>query len=353
MNTKVWQLTTEGVDYRQGTLYSVGREMNVLFSMELSTGKTKVMLQMPDEDKFEQRLYNGVSIDKDILVLIPYNAKKLWFYNFRDLKWDFVDISSQVSPNMNGKFVGGKLINGKAYLFGYTYKGILVVDIKTKRIKLLFKEMDQNKYVFWGQNTVMIGGKLYVISMVTNEMICIDTNSDEYEIIKVKDLDDCENNSNGGIIFENEKFYIVKHHGNIVYEFKNSNDVCTISLDSFFDTNVPYFNGMAACGNQFLFYSPKGKSYVYDKKQPLNSKVIEEKMFFAKYIADVGLVVCKKGKVSVYDNLFQEIQNFDTEINADERQMYMQNVALPCRILNESEYININDLISKLIIQEG
>lgn len=350
MNTKVCKLTTECVDYRQGTLYSVGREMNVLFSMELCTGKTKVMLQMPNEDKLEQRLYNGLSIDEDNLVLVPYNAKQLWIYNFTNMKWDFIDISSWVNPNMNGKFVGGKLINGKVYLFGYTYKGILVVDIKTKRIKQLFKEIDQDKYVFWGQNTVTIEEKIFIISMLTSEMICINTCTDEYEIIKINALDDCENNSNGGLVYENGKFYIVKHHGNVVYEFTNESDIRAVYLDSFFNTNIPYFNGMAIDEDKFLFYSPKGKSYIYNKKQPSNSKLIEERMFFAKYIADVGLVACKNGKVSVYDNLFGEVQSFNTEINMNERQIYMQDVTVPCRILNESEYINLNDFVSKLTI---
>ena len=74
--SRIYELTIESLAGGEHEIYAVGRELNVMFRLDLGSNKVETITDMPEEEKLVGRLYNGVCVDKDILALVPYNARK-------------------------------------------------------------------------------------------------------------------------------------------------------------------------------------------------------------------------------------------------------------------------------------
>jgi hypothetical protein len=160
MGNKNYEVITECVAIKDEYMYCVAREMNIILKINKESLQVEIMTNMPDEDGMVSRLYFGIYIDGDEMMLVPCNAKKLWIYNFVTCTWKGLALDDFVDPNMEAKFVGGALKNGMAYLYGFKYKGILKVNVKSGEITELLEK--QGEYAFWGESTAELDNKLYV-----------------------------------------------------------------------------------------------------------------------------------------------------------------------------------------------
>lgn len=345
LGKKKYELITECVTCKDNVLYSVGREMNVLFSIDLKTNKVEAMSDMPDESNLVERLYNGICIENDNLILVPFNAKKLWIYKFSIRKWSAVDISSYVAPDMKGKFAGGVLRHNIVYLFGYKYCGILTVNIDTKEVRELLTGEDQGHHVFWGQSIAECNEKIFLVSSLANVAICINSKESTYDVIKLDDILVSSGICNDAVTYSNNTFFIKKLRGNTFYKWIPFEKTQALQIDSFYNSSESFFNGIVAAGKYLIFYSPKGKSYIYDCKNPQDSYILEEKLFFAKYIPDVGTILCKKGHIIVCDSLLQKKADFEISVDERTHKEYIKNSRLTSEILKENNYINVKDFI--------
>lgn len=345
--SRIYELTIESLAGGEHEIYAVGRELNVMFRLDLGSNKVETITDMPEEEKLVGRLYNGVCVDKDILALVPYNARKFWYYRWKEKKWYGIDISTYVDSEQTGKFVGGYIFNEIVYLFGYRYENILVIDLKSGQMKELFEKND--RHLFWMQTPVAHNGKLYVADFLRNEVIGIDLNQKgNYEIFEIENMEPSAKNGNSGITFDGEYFYIVKHHGNFLYKWKPFEKACPIKIDSIYDTDEPFFNGIEAY-DQFLFlYSPKGKSYIYglDGKK---SFMMEGKAFYAKKILLSGLAVGEKGAVTVFDKEMKEINRFTTTLSHAEQKDYLDHAKMTGKAMSENDVIGLEDFIDFII----
>ena len=349
----MYDITTECLAVQDGILYAAGRELNVLFEISLKDGRCTVLTDMPGEDCYQERLYNGVCVEDDILTLIPFNAQNVWLYNLSMKNWTKIDIGAYVDCRLNGKFVGGILKNKKLLLYGYKYSGILEIDVDTQSVNKYPNSDACFKKKFWNQTYAMVGNKIYLTPLVEDEVLSFDILSGESEKTYLGNISNVDENSNCGITFDGDYFYIMKHHGNVIYKWLPGNEALEpIQIDNFYNSKIPYFNGIVSIGKKLVLYSPKGKTYVYDTQNPEKSVIWEEKILYASYVPEYGLFVCKKGVIELYDESLNKISSYSTTVTADEHDNCIQNIELGYRILKERNMIEVQDFISIILKQE-
>lgn len=343
-----YYITTESIAYAENYIYGAGREINSIFEINLENKKMNIITQIPKENLLEERLYNGMSADKKHLLLVPYNAERVWIYEFATEQWESVDISGIVNPKLKGKFVGGEIVEEKAFIFGYNYRGILMINLKTKEVAELFATDDRKKYSFWAQNIVILEDKILAVCLQENKIISINTKNNIYHVFTVKGLEDPLENGNCGLTYDGKDFYIIKHHGNLIYKWNGSNVAMPLAIDSFFNTKNPYFNGIAANNGKIFCYSPKGKSYIYNIKEPRESQFVESPILYAKNIASVGMIICKKGEIVILDENMKEKENVEIYLSEIEHKKYVNKIKKVSGYIKEREIFDIRDYLSVL-----
>ncbi len=345
--SRMYELTIESLAGKEHEIYAVGRELNVMFRLDLETNEVETIMDMPEEEKLIGRLYNGVCVDKDILALVPYNARKFWYCRLKEKKWYDIDIGAYVDSEQIGKFAGGYIFNEIVYLFGYHYKNILLIDLKTGQIKELFEE--KNRHSFWMQTPVAHNGTLFVADLLRNEVTGIDLNqTGNYEVFEIENIEPAAKNGNSGIAFDGEYFYIVKHHGNCLYKWKSFEKAYPVKIDSVYDTDEPFFNGIEAHDRFLFLYSPKGKSYVYSLDGKKSYRV-EDKTFYAKRMPLSGLAVGEKGAVAVFDNEMKEIKRFTTALSYVQQRDYLAHAEVTGKAMSENDVIGLEDFIDLIV----
>ena len=339
----MYDVTIESAAVWEDKIYAVGRDAGVLFCFDMKTNFVEKILRMPDEDVLVNRLYNGVCVDKECLVLVPFNAKKIWYYNIKSKEWNSIEVDYYVKPKLEGKFVGGVLQNSILYLFGYRYKNVLCVNLITKEVQKMFED---GQHSFWGQSIVIDNNKVYAIDLGRNEILSINlTCQGKYEIIKVNGLPEAKENSNQGIAFDGTFFYIIKHHGNYVYKWRPNESALPIEIDHFYDKIEPFFNGGAVYGEKLFLYSPKGKNYILDLEENRNSCMIDKKIFGVKTMEELGLILCKKGKVSILNKKMKEIGCLETVLNCQEHSALYNSAKVQGKLLTENELFRLHDFL--------
>ena len=345
--SRKYELTIESLAGGEHEIYAVARELNIMFRLDLETNEVETIMNMPEEEKLVGRLYNGVCVDKSILALVPYNARKFWYYQLQEKKWHGIDISAYVDPEQAGKFVGGYIFNETVYLFGYHYENILLIDLRSGQIKELFEE--EHRHLFWVQTPVAHNGKLFVADLLRSEVIGIDLNqTGNYEIFEIENIEPSAKNGNSGITFDGEYFYIVKHHGNCLYKWKPFEKAYPVKIDPIYDTDEPFFNGIEAHDRFLFLYSPKGKSYVYSLDGKM-SYMMEDKTFYAKKIPLSGLAVGEKGTVAVFDHEMKEINRFTTALSHVEQKDYLAHAKMTEKAMRENDVIGLEDFIDLIV----
>ncbi len=345
--SRKYELTIESLAGGEHEIYAVARELNIMFRLDLETNEVETIMNMPEEEKLVGRLYNGVCVDKNILALVPYNARKFWYYQLQEKKWHGIDISAYVDPEQAGKFVGGYIFNETVYLFGYHYENILLIDLRSGQIKELFEE--EHRHLFWVQTPVAHNSKLFVADLLRSEVIGIDLNqTGNYEIFEIENIEPSAKNGNSGITFDGEYFYIVKHHGNCLYKWKPFEKAYPVKIDPIYDTDEPFFNGIEAHDRFLFLYSPKGKSYVYSLDGKM-SYMMEDKTFYAKKIPLSGLAVGEKGTVAVFDHEMKEINRFTTALSHVEQKDYLAHAKMTEKAMRENDVIGLEDFIDLIV----
>lgn len=338
-------IQTECVAKRGDYFYLIGREMNVMFIADTKLKSYRIVFNMPDENKAKERLFVGNYIENDTMILVPYNAEKVWLYDFILFEWTGIDISKYVDTEAEAKFVGGAINNGKAFLFGYEYKGILVIDLVTREVMELFDDNDRGDYSFWGLSTVTMDDKIYVASRTSNELICIDTKKVSYSKIQIeKSVTD--NITNDGVACCNNNIYIMPNHGKHFYKYSFRNEIEIMNMDDFYDTNKSYFNGIAVSPKCAIFFSHEKKSYVHSFRDISESRILDEEIRYAIYDENIGFIVCKPGKLCIYDENMYLVKEMELLVSKSIHQKYINAVSpKDISMKQENIFYDLNDYL--------
>ncbi len=351
---KEYELIIESVAEKEGYLYCVGLEMSILFKVNLETIHVESILNLPDEDRLTPRLYNGIAIEDEKMILVPYNAQKLWIYDFVCGNWTGISMDKILDSEMGAKFVGGVLKEGKAYLFGYNYPGILVVDINTFEMFNLLEKEKLEKKAFWGKSIANVGDELYIPCRFNNEVVCINLKEATYKKIALNDIKTESEITNTAIAHDGKDFFIMPYNGNYFYKWELNGEVKKIEIDPVFDTKINSFNGIAVSESYVFLFAPKGKNYIYSRKEPNKSYVLEDRIYFSEYVDNVGFIVCRKGKINIYDETLELKKEINIIVNNEVYSEYISTCEIKKgRILKETATIGITEYLDILKGSKG
>ena len=347
MDSMSYSITTEFVCRDENYIYAVGRDAAIIFIIDAASLNVKKVMDIPSKHRIRQRLFCGICIAENNIILVPHNIEDIYIYNVLTEKWSTIDISNFVEPNLEGKFAGGKFNNGKLYLFGYRYKNILQVDLNTKNIKKMFAEDNHN---FWGQSVVEFENHLYAVELANNQVIDINLDAHTLEnSIQITESESALDNSNQGIVFDGEYFYLIKHHGNIVYKFKHDGKSERLYIDDFYDKKEPFFNGASIVNKKIFLFSPKGKNYICDLKETSLSKMKDEETFFACTYERNGMIICQRGKICILDKNMNVIKTINTVITKLEHDVFFKDVDLSGIVLAQNTMFGLDDFVRYVI----
>lgn len=342
------QVSVTGIAKKDNYIYAICSEVNLLYEINFELDSVSYFKEMPDEDYMKGDLYSGICIEDDNLALIPQNAKKLWIYHFSVKKWDSFDISKFISEDMDDKFVGGQMICGKLYMFGYQYQGILVFDLETKELWNLFNE-EKYKTSFWGKSTVLSDKKIYVPFRTDKSIVCINAEENNYEIIDMKVEGADSGNPNDGIAHNGRDFYILQNHGNYLYKYQYGVGAEQIFFDSEYANGISYFNAVECIGNKVLLCGPGIPNYLFDTEVPKNSSFINEVITHAKTYPHIGIFICKKGRIQLCDSNLKMIKEYKTELDSEMIKVYFSKAKLANSMVVENEIYGIDQMLALLI----
>ena len=342
------QVSVMGIAKKDNYIYAISSELNLLYEIDIELDDVSCFKDMPDEEYMKDNLYSGICIEDDNLALIPQNAKKLWIYHFNVQKWESFDISDFISEDMDDKFIGGQMVCGRLYLFGYQYQGILVFDLETKKFWNLFKE-EKYKTSFWGKSTVLADKKVYIPFRKEKSVVCINAEKNDYEIIDMKVEGADLGNPNDGIAYNGREFYILQNHGNYLYKYQCGVGAEQIFFDTEYSNGTVYFNAVECIENKVLLCGPGLPNYLFDTEEPQKSSFINEAITYAKTYPNIGILICKKGKIQLCDSNLKIIKEYKTEIDSEMMKAYFSKAKLANSVMFENNVYGINEMIDILI----
>lgn len=303
-------------------------------------------LNCPFSEEYGDNLYSGLCVDNNIMALIPQHAKRIWIYSFNEKKWEGIEIDNYVKNEQKDKFLGGDLISGILYLYGYSYRGILAFNTKTHQfVEVLNEENDSGGHI--GISTINFKGKIMLPMRSKDIIISIDTSKVKCNLLDVE-LD--HNNANDGITTDGEYIYILKNTGNIIY--KINIDICSdiekIYIEDNFDARICMINGIEYYGNKLLLYGPGNNCYVLDLENKKKSFYIHEPIYYAKVVNTWGMIMCKNGKIELWNNKMELLEEIDIIYTKDEIEQYLKNIDIKRLFYNEDSKFGIKELLMAL-----
>lgn len=106
---------------------------NGLCKVNLNTGETKIISEIPNERKSGVYLYNGIKKIDDKLILTPLNANEIAIYNIETK--EFIKISPNQGNNQHSYLLKSAICNEYIYMTPHKFRPIIRYDLKTREIK--------------------------------------------------------------------------------------------------------------------------------------------------------------------------------------------------------------------------
>lgn len=200
------ELIFESATVSEDVLYYFCRDLNLLCCYNLVTKKGMILGSIPEEDPFEPDLCGGIKKWKNYLILVPRQAKKIWIFNIKDYTWEGIGL-----PEGEGKYkyFDSKLINNFVLIIGYWQNNIIILDLITKEIKVIYEFQQGQKL---GYSSALIDKVLYVVDSSLPRFFEI---SLQHCTCKIVDIDIC---SEGfyGIDYDGKYFWIITQKSSIL-----------------------------------------------------------------------------------------------------------------------------------------
>jgi hypothetical protein len=341
---KKYRLTTESMCIWNRELYFVPRECPVICKWDFKSETYEILSEIPDENALCERLFNGMCILDGKVVLVPYNAEKIWIFEISEKTWDSISLNNLSSNELGARYVGGKTVGNYAYMFGYESRNILRIDPRISSAQIV-KILDSGvNNAFWGQSVALKNDVIFVANLKDQRICRINTidNKAEYIDVKKKPGANC-----GADYFENS-LYIAPYKGNKLYKINNS-VVKEVILPDEYECEKNIFNGIVSSKDTVLLYSPYDKSLII---RNINSEYSFEKVGFIRYAIfdeEIGFIVSKKGRIEIFDHNMNLKNSLDAEIDEKEYIDIVGRDGLKCGLYQENENFGLGELLTVMM----
>ena len=306
----------------------------------------------------------------EFVFLIPHNAKDLWRFDKTTSEFKKLDIGLSPDEKDQGmKFRSATIRNGKLFLFGYRFPGIIIYDIASgnfRREEAYVHQLLERgiKISHTGMNMycALYGNKAYLPLENLNYVLEFDTDTESCKLIEVGDTDDhffaltvvgttlILTDSNGEeISFDLENGDLKKQKNYLADQLVNRyRDIFAYKNKEIFVPETKPFIGCQENGKMRKIDFPV---YLY-KGQPVGTYCL----YSFVHISDGALYLQSRtdGVVHIFNLETMEESRVEIQVNSfsDIRKKMIEKSLKCSQIFWEAYFVQIEDLIQSVICAE-
>lgn len=231
---------------------------NAFFNINLDTGETNFIGEVPDEEFQKARLYSDIQRYNEKLILVPMAAKDIAIYNMQS--HNFIKVKLSTFSNTNNlykkdyKFCKCVIYESFAYLFNVSFPAVIKIDLDSYRLQYLdewlkfFEGKILNREKVYFRNAFRKDNKVYLASCCSNIVIEFDIECERffaYELEgKQQDFSD--------VAFRGNRIYVSSLSGNeiLILDRNNWNEIAKFNI---FEQEVPSID-MIECEEKIYYF---------------------------------------------------------------------------------------------------
>jgi hypothetical protein len=278
----------------ENKIYFASREMNMVYSLDLDSHIIDVLESPPEERTFQSGLYGNIVYICGKLVLVPFNAEKIWIYDLSEGSWHGIALGEIGKKPY--KFLGAAVYDEYVYMLGYHYLGIIRLNIHTSTIeiiKLPYKECGDGLFFI---DCIKKDEWLYTPVMLENKVLKLNLGTGEYKMISVGD----SKNRYVGIGWDGEWFWLPPRRNGSYVLWDGADQVREYALPGEFTAGHDYFWGSSVMQEQVVFSGVTGMSLVFQKNVPEKPSIMKKNIMFVVKIDDDNFIFQDdKGKLFI------------------------------------------------------
>lgn len=207
-------ITTESAIILGEEIVGVARELNLVFSVSLETHKLKIIGKIPTENDKAERLISHIVPDRDRLLFIPLNAKKIWVCNRLFKEWKSVDLPDEIEETEALKLGKAFVYKESLYIIGHMIAAVLkykLDDFSIEKVWLPSKEYRLHKTAdcFAMFRYCKKDNILYIASSIYNHVIELNIDNWDYKTHVVGDADD----RFSGVLWDGNYYWLPSRKG--------------------------------------------------------------------------------------------------------------------------------------------
>lgn len=345
------KLFTDDAITADGKIYFVAKDMPVLYSMEAETGVITCAGILPGENIAQKQTTRKIVRWKDRLVIVPYNASRIYIYDLGTKEISAVDYP-------NGRARGYMYAEAFAYedkiiMIGAFAANIIELDMNTLGVSVrntCFEEYEEPKDMFCRSGYAVKDGTLYIAMAVSGSVLKIDLKTWEYSLVAPGDKDF----RYSGIAYDGGNFWLTARRGSGVYiwdgdkkfesfdlPFELPDKWCNLGGVYFYDNSI-WLHG----------FEGEGRTVKIDPKSRSIKEQDERRYFFFRNVGDECIIGQERsGIIRIIRG--EDVKEYDPDIPEDELMKIKMSfdpsaVFGDGRIMTENEVFGIGELVEML-----
>lgn len=214
-------------------LLFVARDINIVYSLNINTGKINLLGSLPEEDIFQNRVSSKIVLWEDKIIFIPLNAKKIWIYNRNTSECHGIGIKKKDDKYMKFKMFQAILYETKLFMIGSHYPAIVCMDLENESLTYfeeVFDELKEKKEelndCFVRCDYVQQQQYFYMASCLSNQVLKFDMSTCEYTWITVGS----DKNRYSGITWDGENFWLAPRRNTSIVKWDGKDGIYEYTL---------------------------------------------------------------------------------------------------------------------------
>lgn len=335
-------------------LYFVSKDINIIFNLNLDTGKIEFVDCFPDESIDEKNLCYKILIWKNELIFVPMNAKKIWKYDIRNKKWNGIGLGKY--ENVKNKSFQAFIYDNHLFMVGCGYPAIFQLNLETNQILVIedpFKHLNKGKCsiskIFFRYNFVQKREKIFMASCQDNSVMEFNLHDQSIVFHKIGN----KKNKYSGIAWDGNDFWISPRDKTSIVKWNGKTEVVEYALPYSKLEEEIGFLGVINTRYGILFYGKKQNSIlIVRQEKEINIQIIPKTYIFLKNEENSIYGLDAYGNLTIKDD--KKEKNF--QLTADK--ICLQNFLIKrgnnCNINYsksrcESPFLELNDMINNVL----
>ncbi len=230
----VWPYAFYGKD---GDVWFAHGKINVLMKYSMRENYTYVMGRIPGEVIFQEGGYAGIYKWKNKIFLLPCWAREIAVYDIAGETFEKIPLDH--IEKYSGKGLFSKIHARGRYLYGipFWYDAVVKIDMESASIEYIEIAGMERGFV---NNTAQIGNRIFAAYSHTNQILCLDMESDTASVEKLGS-EDYEYTSIGNIngelyLFDVAGIRIIRLYGE---HYEKAEEFCKAPYESLQLSGIP------------------------------------------------------------------------------------------------------------------